>query len=322
MLEATLLFLLLMVTICIVFSRNLVTSAILMCAFSSLIALIYLVMNAPDVAITEASVGAGLSTVFMFAALSLIKNHQTNSPHSPVMLTLMLFLAICLSYFMCELPSFGDPDAPIHQHIAPYYMETTEKAIDIPNVVTAILASFRGYDTFGETIVVFTAALCISLILKEESRSLKSPSETDLMIKDPVLNVIAFLMVPIMILFGLYIQFHGDYTPGGGFQAGIIIASGIILYSMLFGVSATLKAIPYSIIKFTNALGILIYGGTGIITILLGKNFLSYDVLLANSVAGQKLGIFLVELGVAFTVFSSMLIIYVNFVGKKNDYFI
>jgi multicomponent Na+:H+ antiporter subunit B len=223
---------------------------------------------------------------------------------------------------MCELPSFGDPDAPIHQHIAPYYMETTEKAIDIPNVVTAILASFRGYDTFGETIVVFTAALCISLILKEESRSLKSPSETDLMIKDPVLNVIAFLMVPIMILFGLYIQFHGDYTPGGGFQAGIIIASGIILYSMLFGVSATLKAIPYSIIKFTNALGILIYGGTGIITILLGKNFLSYDVLLANSVAGQKLGIFLVELGVAFTVFSSMLIIYVNFVGKKNDYFI
>lgn len=344
MLEATLLFLLLMVTICIVFSRNLVTSAILMYAFSSLIALIYLVMNVPDVAITEASVGAGLSTVFMFAALSLIKNHKTSSSHSPVMFTLVLFLAICLSYFMCKLPSFGDSDAPIHQHIAPYYIETIEKDIDIPNVVTAILASFRGYDTFGETIVVFTAALCISLILKEESRPLvkftddekrstddvhlkniltkKLPLETDLLIKDPVLSVIAFLMVPIMILFGLYIQFHGDYTPGGGFQAGIIIASGIILYSMLFGVSATLKAIPYPIIKFTNALGILIYGGTGIITILLGQNFLSYDILLANSVAGQKLGIFLVELGVAFTVFSSMLIIYINFVGKKNDYFI
>ncbi|MDE5064125.1 hypothetical protein OZD69_07305, partial [Wolbachia endosymbiont of Drosophila chauvacae] len=71
------------------------------------------------------------------------------------------------------------------------------------------------------------------------------------MIKDPILNAVTFLMIPFIILFGLYIQFHGDYTPGGGFQAGIIIASGIILYSMLFGVSTTLKAIPYSVIRLT-----------------------------------------------------------------------
>ncbi|WP_341807974.1 Na(+)/H(+) antiporter subunit B [Wolbachia endosymbiont (group E) of Neria commutata] len=138
------------------------------------------------------------------------------------------------------------------------------------------------------------------------------------MIKDPVLSVISFLMVPFIVLFGLYIQFHGDYTPGGGFQAGIIIASGIILYSMLFGVSQTLKAIPYSVIKVTNVLGIFIYGGTGLITILLGQNFLSYDILSASNSAGQKLGIFLVELGVAFTVCSSMLIIYIDFARKKR----
>lgn len=138
------------------------------------------------------------------------------------------------------------------------------------------------------------------------------------MIKDPVLNVVTFLMVPFIILFALYIQFHGDYTPGGGFQAGIIIASGIILHSMLFGISTTLKAIPYSVIKFTNMLGILIYGGTGITTVLLGKSFLSYDILSANNVAGQKLGIFLVELGVALTVCSSMLIIYISFARRKK----
>ncbi|CAD7000749.1 unnamed protein product [Ceratitis capitata] len=74
------------------------------------------------------------------------------------------------------------------------------------------------------------------------------------MVKDPVLNTISFLMIPFIILFALYIQFHGDYTPGGGFQAGIIIASGIILYSMIFSISTTLKAIPYSVIKFTNIL--------------------------------------------------------------------
>lgn len=138
------------------------------------------------------------------------------------------------------------------------------------------------------------------------------------MIRDPILNVITFLMVPFIILFGLYIQFHGEYTPGGGFQAGIIVASGIVLYSMLFGVSVTLKVIPYSIIKFVNVLGIAVYSGTGMLTALLGKNFLSYNVLSTNSMAGQKLGIFLVELGVAFTVCASMLTIYFNFVREKK----
>lgn len=139
------------------------------------------------------------------------------------------------------------------------------------------------------------------------------------MIKDPVLSVVAFFTVPFIILFGLYIQFHGEHTPGGGFQAGIIIASGIILYSLLFGVPATLKAIPCSVIRFTSVLGILIYCGTGIIGILLGQNFLSYNALASNNTAGQKLGIFLVEIGVALTVWSSMLNIYIDFACRKKS---
>jgi multicomponent Na+:H+ antiporter subunit B len=167
-LNVALLSLLLVVTVFIVLSKYLVVSAVLMCAFSSLITLIYLIMNAPDVAITEASVGAGLSTVFTFAALSLIKDHKVNLSHNYITLFFMLFLAVCLSYFMIQLPDFGDSNAPIHLHISSYYVKNTEKAVGITNVVTAILASFRGYDTFGETIVVFTAALCITLILKKK----------------------------------------------------------------------------------------------------------------------------------------------------------
>ncbi|MCA4774457.1 DUF4040 domain-containing protein [Wolbachia endosymbiont of Mansonella perstans] len=170
-LNVTLLFLLLTVTVFIVLSKHLVVSGILMCAFSSLIALIYLIMNAPDVAITEASVGAGLSTVFMFAALSLIKKHKVNLSHNPITLFSILFLTVFLSHFITQLPDFGSHDAPIHLHVAPYYIENTEKVAGIPNIVTAILASFRGYDTFGETIVVFTAALCIKLTLKEEKEN-------------------------------------------------------------------------------------------------------------------------------------------------------
>ncbi|MFP3024810.1 MAG: DUF4040 domain-containing protein [Wolbachia sp.] len=164
-LNLILLLLLLTVTVFIVLSKHLVVSAVLMCVF---IALMYLIMNAPDVAITEASVGAGLSTVFTFAALSLVKNYKANLSHSPTTLFFMLFLTACLSYFMIQLPDFGSHNAPVHLHVAPYYVESTEKAIGIPNIVTAVLASFRGYDTFGETIVVFTAALCIMLILEEK----------------------------------------------------------------------------------------------------------------------------------------------------------
>lgn len=167
-LNLILLLLLLTVTVFIVLSKHLVVSAVLMCVFSSLISLMYLIMNAPDVAITEASVGAGLSTIFTFAALSLVKNYKANLSHSPTTLFFMLFLTACLSYFMIQLPDFGSHNAPVHLHVAPYYVESTEKAIGIPNIVTAILASFRGYDTFGETIVVFTAALCIMLILEEK----------------------------------------------------------------------------------------------------------------------------------------------------------
>lgn len=163
------LMLLLIITVFIVFSKNLVISTILMCTFSSLVTLIYLIMNAPDVAITEASVGAGLSTVLTFAALSSIKNYNTHSSNNFIVLFFMLLFAICLSYCMCQLPNFGDYNAPIHQHVAPYYIENTEEIIGIPNVVTAVLASFRGYDTFIETIVVFTAALCVTLILKKEN---------------------------------------------------------------------------------------------------------------------------------------------------------
>lgn len=162
-----LLSLLLIITIFIVLSNNLLMSSIFMSIFSAIIALTYLMMNAPDVAITEASVGAGLSTVFTFAALSLIKDYQARFLFNPTKLFLMSCLAVFILYFMYDLPDFGDYNAYIHQHVAPYYIEQTQEAINIPNVVTAILASFRGYDTFGETVVVFTAALCITLILQK-----------------------------------------------------------------------------------------------------------------------------------------------------------
>ncbi|WP_196492732.1 Na(+)/H(+) antiporter subunit B [Ehrlichia ruminantium] len=135
------------------------------------------------------------------------------------------------------------------------------------------------------------------------------------MLKDPVLRTITILMVPIIVLYGLYVQFHGDYSPGGGFQAGVIVAAAIIMYSMMFGVSTTLKAISPYIVRLMSGIGVLIYGMTGIISMFFGGNFLSYSVLTDNPVVGQELGIFLVEFGVGITVCSSMLTLYFSFVS-------
>ena len=129
------------------------------------------------------------------------------------------------------------------------------------------------------------------------------------MISFPIIRVITKLLIPYILLFGLYVQFHGDFGPGGGFQAGVIIASALILYGLVYGLAAAKRVAPPNVIEKLVALGLLLYGGTGVATMLLGGNFLDYDVLQHSFLTaehilpkGQHLGIFLVEFGVGITV--------------------
>jgi multicomponent Na+:H+ antiporter subunit B len=136
-----------------------------------------------------------------------------------------------------------------------------------------------------------------------------------------VLRVVSKLLIPLIVVFGLYVHFHGDYSPGGGFQAGVIVAAAVILYALIFGVDAAKRAVPTWFVKFLAAFGVLLYGGTGVATLVLGANFLDYDVLhpdLAHH-SGQHIGIILVELGVLSTVFSVMMAIFYAFAGRAPD---
>ena len=128
------------------------------------------------------------------------------------------------------------------------------------------------------------------------------------MLHHTVLRVVAKLLIPVILLFALYVQFHGDYSPGGGFQAGVIFAAGIILYALIFGLEDTMEALPPGVLKILSASGVLIYAGVGLETIILGGNYLDYNFLAHEPTHGQHLGIFLVELGVGTTVFSTMLL--------------
>ena len=128
-----------------------------------------------------------------------------------------------------------------------------------------------------------------------------------------VLQVIAKLLIPLILLFALYVQFHGDFGPGGGFQAGVIFASGFILYALIYGIENLRKVVPLGFLRILSALGLMLYIGTGIAGLFLGGNFLDYNVLGSNPVAGQHLGILLIELGVGITVAAVMLMMFYIF---------
>ena len=139
------------------------------------------------------------------------------------------------------------------------------------------------------------------------------------MYKNPILRVCTKVLFAPIILFGLYVQFHGDYGPGGGFQAGVIIASAFILYSVVFGLEEGKRLLPEKINLFLLALGALIYGGVGIISMLLGETFLSYNILGTSAQSGQHIGILLVEFGVGLTVCNVMISLFNSFAGYKSD---
>lgn len=133
-----------------------------------------------------------------------------------------------------------------------------------------------------------------------------------------VLRVVAKLLIPVILLFALYVQFHGDYGPGGGFQAGVIFGAGLILYALIFGLETTKKVISPSFVHYMSGVGVLLYAGVGVISLFKGGNYLDYSVLSSDPVQGQHLGIMLIELGVGITVAFVMVSLFYAFAGYRQ----
>ena len=131
-------------------------------------------------------------------------------------------------------------------------------------------------------------------------------------------RVIAKLLIPPILLFALYVQFHGDFGPGGGFQAGVIFGAGFILYALLYGVDNASRVAPPRVLQALVAVGLLLFAGVGVVGLLLGGNYLDYNVLAADPVAGQHYGIILVELGVGITVAAVMMTVFFAFAGRAR----
>jgi multicomponent Na+:H+ antiporter subunit B len=297
--------------------RDLFAVVMMLGIYSFLTAGLFMDLDAVDVAFTEAAVGAGVTTMLMLATLRLTERHERAPQHSPLLALMVVGVTgAALVYGTLDAPLLGDGGAPVHTHVAPRYIEQGPTEVGMPNMVTAVLASYRGYDTLGETVVIFTAGLAVILMLgigDGPSRSGPPPMGGDQL----VLRVVVKALIPLILLFALYVQFHGDYGAGGGFQAGVIFAAGFVLYDLVFGRgSSRLVVAPRGLLKMA-AVGILIYAGVGVASMLLGRPFLDHSALSSDPVHGQHLGVMLVELGVGLTVFAVVLSIYHALSGRN-----
>lgn len=306
------------IAVAVAFMSDLLVVAMLSGIFSFTCCALFVLFDAPDVAFTEACVGAGVSTVLTIAAIRLVGRQEKRGGRraSVVGLVVATVCGLALVYGTLELPRFGDPGAPANAHVAPHYINESKGEIGVINIVTSVLGSYRGYDTMGETVVVFTAALGVLLLLGgAQSRPLargEAPARAD---RDVILRAVATLFIPMTLFLAPYVQFHGSYSPGGGFQAGAILGGAMILYGLVFGIDTLNKLVPERVLRVIATLGVLTYGGTGVVALLLGHQFLDYDAF-APRPTGQQVGLTAIELGVFMTVACVMIILFQRFASR------
>lgn len=337
-LNVVLLLMLAVLGVAIAVTRNLLAGILLMSVYSLTSAVWLVVMDAPDVAFTEAVVGAGASTIVLLGAMLLARGRSARGDWRRAIAPALVVTAVggLLIYAAQGLPDFGDPASPANAYVGRAYLQQTPHEIGAPNVVTAVLASYRGFDTLGETVVIFAAGIAVALMLGFGPRA-SLPAQVDLPgDHQVVLRVAAKLLIPLIALYAFYVQFHGDLGAGGGFQAGVILSVAVILHALVFGLRETMRAIPVRFARAVASLGVLLYAGIGLICIANGGGFLDYDRLFSTRIEamippgllgdpnaahhwGQHFGIFFVELGVLLTVAATMVTLFYGFAGRMVD---
>lgn len=319
--EAVLLGILLVTAVAITRARSLFVAAMLGGLFSLVTASLFVLLDAVDVAFTEAAVGAGISTVLFITALALTNSREATTPRRRVVPAgLVAVLATAgLIYASLDLPRVGDPESPVQTHpITETYLKQSQDDLHIPNTVTGVLASYRGYDTLGEVVVIFTAGVGVLLLMLGPRRPAdEARDQAYLQAEYRVLRVVSKTLMPFILLFALYVLLHGEFGPGGGFQAGVIFGAGFILYTLMFGLGAVQRVLPMRTLVILGPIGVLLFAGVGLATMALGGGFLDYNELNpGNPSSGQVTGILLIEIGVGLTVAAVMVAMFYALVRR------
>ncbi|MFO7803549.1 MAG: Na(+)/H(+) antiporter subunit B [Desulfovermiculus sp.] len=252
-----------------------------------------------------------------------------------------------------DFPAWGDPNSPASTHLSPHFITEALHETGAPNLVTAVLADYRGYDTMFETVVVFGAGIACILLLRtfvQRTRGLEyrhTPTGVILHIQDPnkapkgqrefelidnmwvphdlIIKTVCRILIPFIQIFSLYVVCHGDFSPGGGFQGGVIFGASLILLALSYDLRTALHLLSERALGYLCALGVILYSGIGCMCILLSGNFLDYSRLVrvvpVDPSHIRALGMLGVEIGVGFSVMAVMVILYVNIAseGRHNQ---
>ena len=259
-----------------------------------------------------------------------------------------------LIYGTVDFPDWGDPNSPASLHLSPHYIEKSLEDTAVPNIVTAVLADYRGFDTMFETTVVFAAGIACMFLLRiikretPDSRLYRHiPTGVTIRIEqggklpvgsadferidlawvphDLIIKTGCRLVIPFIQLFALYVVAHGHHSPGGGFQGGVIFGAAFILYAIAYDLRTAQSDLTVRTGVLLSATGVLIYAGTGALCVILGGNFLDYGALAGllgvDPIMARSHGILIVEVGVALAVMAVMVSIYyfISSAGRLDE---
>ncbi len=263
--------------ISVTLSKKLINSIIIFMSYSLVMAVIWIMLESPDLAITEAAVGAGVSSILFFVTLKKIKavDHEEENEvpedikdvkahwemkifsksYFVTSIIVCFSLIVILLSVVSLLPSFGTDINPANNEVARVYLEQGMQSTGAVNIVTGVILDYRAFDTFGESCVLFIAATCVIIMLRVDTKSdsLSMATDENDRIYEPkndlMLQKAAKILVPILILYGAYVIINGHLSPGGGFSGGAIIGSGLILYLNAFGFVKTEKFFTSKVYK-------------------------------------------------------------------------
>ena len=213
-----------------------------------------------------------------------------------------------------KLPVIGDSNSAPNAHVSAHYIEKGPERTNSPNLVTGVLADFRGFDTLLETTVMFLAGISVSMIL---SNKLKRHWDGSIFDKNERFNgldikVVMPVIVPVILIYAVYVLLHGEVSLGGGFQAGALLAMAFIIYTMFTDITKKKFRITQHFTAIVAAIGVLIYGVTGLLPIFYGGNFLQYDKLpfkVENVAELHSIGMLMIETGVTIGVMATIITI-------------
>ena len=256
-------------------------------------------------------------------------------------------------YGAMYFPDFADPESPASRYLSPYFLKNSIAQTEVPNVVTAVLADYRGYDTMFETTVIFTAGLACFFLLRQFSgkpkklqlyrhkstgiifkvkHGSKKPEklsnferiDSDWTPYDVIIKTTCRIVIPLIQLFALYVVAHGHHSPGGGFQGGVILGATVILFALSHNLRGTIRKFSERLSVMIAVGGVILYAGTGLLCLILGLAYLDYSALAPllgiSKTMARSHGILIVEVGVGLAVMAIMIWIYYNLSSSgKHD---